>query len=58
MKRLVLAVALACALSGTALAGDFPSTGAPSPGDFPSTGAPESSDVVTAVILAILSVVS
>ena len=31
MKRFVLAIALACALSGTALAGDAHSVGAPTP---------------------------
>ena len=54
MKRFVMALALACVLSGTALAGDIPSTGAPAPGDIPSTGAP--SPIVT-VILTILSIV-
>jgi hypothetical protein len=32
MKRFALAVALACVLSVTALAGEVPSTGAPNPG--------------------------
>jgi hypothetical protein len=40
MKRFVMALALACVISGTALAGDVPSTGAPAPGDIPSSGAP------------------
>ena len=43
MKRFAIALVLACALSGTALAGYVPSTGAPAPqppGDVPSTGAP------------------
>ena len=65
MKRFVLAIALACALSGTALAGDFPSTGAPAPapGDIPSTGAPATNGITqcpgiaTTVILAILRLV-
>jgi hypothetical protein len=68
MKRFALAIALACVLSGTALAGDIPSTGAPAPGDIPSTGAPSPalagdipstgapSPIVT-VILTILSLV-
>ena len=68
MKRFVMALALACVLSGTALAGDVPSTGAPAPGDIPSTGAPSPalagdipstgapSPIVT-VILTILSLV-
>ena len=65
MKRIVLAVALACALSGSALAGDIHDTGAPAPapGDAHSTGAPtptpktQSSSLVATVILAILSFV-
>lgn len=40
MKRFAMMIALTCVLSGTALAGDVPSTGAPAPGDVPSTGAP------------------
>lgn len=68
MKRFVMALALACVISGTALAGDVPSTGAPAPGDVPSTGAPSparagyipstgaASPIVT-VILTILSLV-
>jgi hypothetical protein len=38
MNRFVLAIALACALSGTALAGDIHTTGAPAPGDMPTCG--------------------
>ena len=65
MKRFALAIALACVLSGTALAGEIHSTGAPAPapGDIPSTGAPATSGathgpgIATAVILAILSLV-
>ena len=33
MKRFALAIALACALSGSALAGDIATPGAPAPGD-------------------------
>ena len=60
MKRIVLAVALACALSGSALAGDVHSTGAPepAPGDVHTTGVPsptQSSGVAATVILACLS---
>ena len=62
MKRFALAVALACVLSASAVAGDSSTAGEPAPGEIPSTGAPapatESSDVLTTVILAILSVVS
>ena len=67
MKRFALAVALACVLSGTALAGDSHTTGAPAPapapGDVHTTGAPspapskESSSVAATLILAILSFV-
>ncbi|HEX9629134.1 MAG TPA: hypothetical protein VF961_03875 [Pyrinomonadaceae bacterium] len=49
MKRFVLAIALACALSGTALAGDVHSTDAPVP--------QASSSAVTTVILTIISLV-
>jgi hypothetical protein len=48
MKRFAMALVLACALSGTALAGDVPSTGSAS--QPPST--------VVAVILTILSIVA
>ena len=65
MKRFALAVALACVLSGTALAGDSSTAGAPAPapGDVHSTGAPspapgsQSSSIVANVILTILSIV-
>lgn len=42
MKRFVMALFLACALSGSALAGDVPSTGspAPTPGDIHTVDAP------------------
>jgi hypothetical protein len=48
MKRFVIAIALACAISGTALAGDIHSTGASEP--------PASSPVVP-VILTIINIV-
>jgi hypothetical protein len=38
MKRFALAIALACVLSGSALAGDVHSTGAPEPGDMGNGG--------------------
>lgn len=43
MKKFALAMALACALSGSALAGDAFSVGAPAPppGDAHSVGTPE-----------------
>jgi multidrug resistance efflux pump len=49
MKRFLLAIALACALSGTALAGDIHSVGAPAP--------QASSPTVVAIILTIMSLV-
>ena len=60
MKRFGLAIALACALSGTALAGEIHTTGAPDPGEVHSTGTPApeaSSSVVATVILTIISLV-
>ena len=48
MKRFVLAIALACALSSTALAGEVPTTGVTTP---------EPPNPVVAVILAIISTV-
>jgi len=38
MKRFVLAIALACALAGSALAGDIHSVGAPAPVAPPAAG--------------------
>ena len=70
MKRFVMAVALACVLSGTALAGNIPTGGAPSPGgdpalagNIPTSGAPSPSGVtqtpgtVAMIILTILSII-
>ena len=51
MKRFVLAIVLACALSGTALAGEVPSTGAPAP------ASQASSPLVVTIILTIISFV-
>jgi hypothetical protein len=45
MKRLVLAIALACALTGSALAGEIHSTGAPVPGEIPPSGSPAPGDI-------------
>jgi hypothetical protein len=45
MKRFVLAIALACALSGSTLAGEMHTTGAPAPGDTPIGGAPAPGDM-------------
>jgi hypothetical protein len=51
MKRFVLAIALACALSATALAGEIHSTGAAT------APTPETNPLVT-VILTIISIVA
>lgn len=48
MKRFVLAVALACALSGTALAGHVPST---------DVAAPQPPSPAVAIVLSIISAV-
>ena len=66
MKRFLITIALTCALSSSAFAGEIPSVGAPapassgttdpttssSPGDIPSVGAPEqfTSDALSAVL--------
>jgi hypothetical protein len=39
MKRLLIALTLACVLSGTALAGEMPGVGSSVVGDVPTTGA-------------------
>ena len=63
MKRFLSAVALSCVLSVSAQAGEVHSTGAPepTPGDIHDVGTPapatQTSDVMTTVILAILSIV-
>ncbi len=70
MKPIVLAVALAFALSGTALAGDIHTTDAPAPqprpvgtavaGDVHSTDAPSpqaSTSVLAKVLLTVISIV-
>lgn len=56
MKRLLLAITLACALSAPALAGEVPTTGAPAPA--PTSSASEgSSPAVISIILAILGAI-
>ena len=70
MRRLTLAVVLACALSGIARAGEIPSTGVVTPppppprtsvtsGENPSTGAttPQTQDTVLTIILTLISIV-
>ncbi|MGH9930185.1 MAG: hypothetical protein ACREA9_13315 [Pyrinomonadaceae bacterium] len=70
MKRFVMAVALACVLSGTALAGNIPTGGAPSPsgdtaiaGNIPTSGAPslggetQTPSAIATIILTILSII-
>lgn len=51
MKRFAMALFLACALFGTALAGDIPSTGSPAPGNT------QGPTITTTVILTILSLI-
>jgi hypothetical protein len=73
MRRFVLAIALACTLSGSALAGDMPTGGiAPpstngstqtttptSPGDIPSGGsAGQVSDAALSALLTVLSFIT
>jgi hypothetical protein len=68
MRRLALAIALACILSGVARAGEMHSTGAPAPptgstttapGEIPTTGGttPEESNTVLTIFLALNSIV-
>lgn len=52
MKRFVMAIALACVLSGSASAGDVYSVGAPAP-----VAPPAQSSVAATVVLAILSLI-
>jgi hypothetical protein len=47
MNRFVLAIALACALSGTALAGDIHTAGAPAPGETPTGNATSPGEIHT-----------
>jgi len=55
MKRFALAVALVCVLSGSVLAGDAHTVGAPDPASPAPTS--QSSSVIATVILTILSIV-
>ena len=68
MKRMLIALTLACALSGTALAGDMPGVGSatvgststgetqtpPVPGDMPGVGAATSSGTNTSLMTTVL----
>ena len=67
MKRMLIAFTLACALSGTALAGDMPGVGSaavgstsgqtstpPAPGDMPGVGAATSSGTSTSLVTTVL----
>lgn len=46
MKRFLIAVTLACVLSGTALAGDMPAVGpSPTPGDVPHVDSSSPGDI-------------
>lgn len=53
MKRFVLAIALACALSGAAFAGDIHTAGAPEP----VPGDTQGPSIAATIILTILSIV-
>jgi hypothetical protein len=53
MKRFALAVALACVLSGSVLAGDAHSVGAPAP----APGETQGPNIAATVVLTILSLV-
>jgi hypothetical protein len=54
MKRFVIAVALACALSGTVLAGNIPTSGTPEPAPA-SSGNTQAPGIVATIILTIIS---
>lgn len=67
MKRMLIAFMLACALSGTALAGDMPGVGSaavgptsggssapPAPGDMPGVGAATASGTNTNLVTTVL----
>jgi len=67
MRHFALALVLACVLSGTASAGEIPTTGSPAPqppspvvntGEVP-TGAPEPEELTTVltIVLTLLSIV-
>jgi len=69
MRHFALALVLAFVVSGTAWAGEIPTTGAPAPqqstsvattaGEIPTTGAtaPEASSTVLTIILSLISIV-
>jgi len=69
MRRLVLAIALACVFSGVVRAGEIHTTGAVAPpepgtvtaaGEIPTNGAttPEDSSTLLTIILTVVSIVS
>jgi hypothetical protein len=45
MKRFIIALALALALSGSVFAGDITTSGSPAPGEIPTSGAPAPGDI-------------
>lgn len=68
MRRLALAIALACVLSGVARAGEIHTTGAVAPpppstitatGEVPTAGAttPQASDPLLTIVLTLISIV-
>ena len=54
MRRFAMAIAIACVLSATSLAGEIPSTGAPAP---PPPGITQGPGLTTTIVLTILSLV-
>lgn len=55
MRRFALAIALACVLSGTALAGDVHSVDAPAPAP---SGITQTPGITATIILTIISLIS
>ena len=45
MKRLLMTLAITCAVACSVSAGDIPTDGAPAPGDMPISGAPAPGDI-------------
>jgi len=52
MKRLLIALALTCVISGSALAGTIPTMGAPEPGEMQSPPSAVATIILTLISLA------